>query len=277
MASLVLGVAGSYFGGMIGGPWGARIGFMVGSAIGGAIDGPPAVNGPQLSDLRVTGSGYGKVIPTVYGTMRMAGDVIWSTAKKPTKHSDSQGAKGGQSQTVNTTTYSVSCAVGVCEGPSSGAGIAGITRIWMNGILVYDIRATNLKASGVSENIRVYKGTEVQVPDALIVATQGSAPAYLGLVYVVFEDLQLADYGNQMPNFEFEVVNNGAIATPAADIHGVGGWTSSTSPFSGLMFVGSMDVSTGANPRVEVWDPNFIGRTYINYRPKIIRNVDNVS
>src|SRR5262249_12821489 len=32
-----------------------------------------------------------------------------------------------------------------------------------------------------------------------------NTPAYRGLAYVVFEDFPLADYGNRIPNFTFEV------------------------------------------------------------------------
>jgi hypothetical protein len=250
MASLALGVAGAAIGGYFGGPTGAKWGWVIGSAVGGSFESLPDVNGPKLTDTRITGSGYGRIIKKTYGSLRQDGNVIWSTPRKPTKHSDNAGAKGGPSQTVNTTTYSLSCAVAVNDGE-----IAGVSRIWMNGKLVYDIRATNTSASGVSGNIRVYTGSETQMPDSLIVAIEGSAPAYLGLAYVVFEDLQLADFGNDMPNFEFEVVQNGTWSLPAADVHGVGGSTGVTSPFSGLMFVGATDVGTGLNPRVEVWDP----------------------
>ena len=51
-------------------------------------------------------------------------------------------------------------------------------------------------------------GSESQAADPLIVAKEGAAnaPAYRGLAYVVFERLPLAEFGNRVPQFSFEVV-----------------------------------------------------------------------
>ena len=56
--------------------------------------------------------------------------------------------------------------------------------------------------------IRVHRGTQDQAPDPLIAAKQGSgnAPAYRGLAYVVIDRLPIADYGNRLPQFQFEVL-----------------------------------------------------------------------
>jgi len=46
------------------------------------------------------------------------------------------------------------------------------------------------------------------LPDPKIEAVEGAglAPAYRGTAYVVFENLQVADYGNRVPQFTFEVI-----------------------------------------------------------------------
>lgn len=55
--------------------------------------------------------------------------------------------------------------------------------------------------------MRLHHGYEMQEPDPLIAAKEaGEAPAYRGLAYVVFERFPLADYGNRVPQFDFEVV-----------------------------------------------------------------------
>jgi hypothetical protein len=56
--------------------------------------------------------------------------------------------------------------------------------------------------------MRVHPGSETQSANPLIVAKEGAqnAPAYRGLAYVVFERLPLADFGNRVPQFSFEVV-----------------------------------------------------------------------
>ncbi len=55
--------------------------------------------------------------------------------------------------------------------------------------------------------MRVHRGDETQAADPLIVAKEGAdnAPAYRGLAYVVFERLPLAEFGNRVPQFSFEV------------------------------------------------------------------------
>lgn len=181
---------------------------------------PPDINlqGPRLGDLKVQSSTYGNAIPIVYGSMRLAGNMIWSTPIIETAHVTSQesGGKGfGGSQTVNNTsyTYSQSFAIALCEGV-----IIGVRKIWANGEIIYNVAddadidtlaASNANVAG----IRFYTGSETQQPDARIQADVGAAncPAYRGLAYVVFEDLQLADYGNRTPNLEFEVVGMGTV------------------------------------------------------------------
>lgn len=57
-------------------------------------------------------------------------------------------------------------------------------------------------------NMRVYSGSEDQMPDPKVEAVEGAgmAPAYRGIAYVVFEDLPLGQFGNRIPQFTFEVL-----------------------------------------------------------------------
>lgn len=52
----------------------------------------------------------------------------------------------------------------------------------------------------------VYPGSTVQVPNSHIEGVEGSgnAPAYRGISYIMIKDLQLADFGNRLPNIEVE-------------------------------------------------------------------------
>ncbi|MEO0637005.1 MAG: glycoside hydrolase/phage tail family protein [Pseudomonadota bacterium] len=56
--------------------------------------------------------------------------------------------------------------------------------------------------------MRVYLGSETQLPDPLIEAKQGfgKAPAYRGMAYVVLEDFPLESFGNRIPQLSFEVI-----------------------------------------------------------------------
>lgn len=174
------------------------------------------VHGPRLGDLQVQSSAYGETIPIVYGTVRIAGNVIWSTNIRETAHTQRVGGKGGgPKQTQTTYTYSVSLAVALCEGP-----IIGIRRVWTDGKLIYHVSPdadieTVIASSRNAAGMRVYLGDETQMPDPTIEAHMGvgNVPAYRGLAYVVFDNFQLGDYGNRVPNFSFEVVRAGHPST----------------------------------------------------------------
>ena len=76
MATLVLTTVGS----MVGGPIGGAIGAVLGQAIDQRLFAPKARHGPRLGDLSVQTSAYGSAIPKIFGTMRVAGTVSWSSA-----------------------------------------------------------------------------------------------------------------------------------------------------------------------------------------------------
>ena len=196
MATLVLGVAGGALGSVFGGV-GAIAGRALGSLAGYAIDqtlfGPKPANatGPRLSDLEVQASTEGAVMPRVYGKTRLAGQIIWATDFEEVTKTETQGGKGGPKVTTTEYSYFANFAVALCEGK-----IARIGRIWADGKPLDQAAFT----------FRVYPGDEEQLPDSLIAAKQGgSAPAYRGTAYVVFERMALADFGNRLPQLSFEV------------------------------------------------------------------------
>ena len=205
MATLILQTAGAAVGTALGGPIGGIVGRVVGAAAGSLADGAlfggsstRRVEGPRLSDVAGLSSTEGDPIPRVYGRARIGGTLIWAT--RPLEVASTQaertaGAKGGGgAKTVRTTyAYFADLAIGLCEGP-----IAGIRRIWADG---REIDLTTLSH-------RLHRGGPDQAPDPLIVAKEGaeSAPAYRGLAYVVFERLALAEFGNRIPQFAFEVM-----------------------------------------------------------------------
>lgn len=191
MATLVLTVVG----GIVGGPIGAAIGAAVGQQVDAEIFKPKGREGPQLADLKVQASTYGQQIPQMFGTMRVAGSVIWATdlIERRTK---SGGGKGRPS--VTEYSYSVSLAVAL-----SSRRIRAIRRIWADGNLLRG-SSGNFQERCV---FRWYDGSEDQRVDPLIASAVGiaSASAFRGLAYVVFEDLELASFGNRIPSLTFEV------------------------------------------------------------------------
>ncbi len=102
MADVVLPVVGAAVGFVVGGPQGAMIGMQIGSMAAGALSRVklPTQEGARLADLRVQTSSYGGNIPKLYGTMRIAGNVIWSTDIKEFRVETTQnGGKGGGGRT----------------------------------------------------------------------------------------------------------------------------------------------------------------------------------
>lgn len=208
MSSVILTAAGGITGKATGLPFAGRIGAMVGRLAGSALDqqlffagsGKNKVKGARLADLAVQSSTYGRMIPIVYGTVRIGGNMIWSMpiAEHATTTSGASaggGGKGGGGRSASSTTsysYSVSCAIAICEGE-----LDEIVRIWA------DAKLLDLS----QYNVRIYKGSQTQTADTLISSIEGAdkTPAYRGMAYVVFEDFPLTDFGNRIPNFTFEV------------------------------------------------------------------------
>ncbi len=173
---------------------GAAIGGAVGSLAGGYIDsaiaGPQRVSGPRLGDIRIQASTEGVAIPRVRGRARVAGQVIWAANFREKKNTSREGGKATSGVEVTEYSYTASFAVALCMGK-----IGGIGRVWADGDLADLTNAT----------IRLHPGTPDQLPDPLIAAIEGEAPAFRDTAYVVFEDLALEAFGNRVPQLSFEI------------------------------------------------------------------------
>ncbi len=193
MATLVLSTVGQYFGG----PIGSAVGALIGQQIDAKLFAPKPRHGPRLGDLAVQTSSYGSQIPKIFGTMRVAGTVIWATDLQ--EHKETSGGGKGKPKTVNYS-YSASFAVAL-----SGRPVREVRRIWADGKLLRGAAGDFKSEVGA---FRLHGGGEDQAPDPLILAAEGAsgAPAYRGTAYAVFEDLELADFGNRIPSLSFELV-----------------------------------------------------------------------
>ena len=190
MATLLLTAVGT----LVGGPIGGALGAFVGRQADQLIFGGGSRTGPRLKELSVTTSSYGQPIPRNFGRMRVPGTIIWATDL--VERSRKEGGGKGK-PTVKTYTYSASFAVALSSNP-----IASIGRIWADGNLLRGAGG-DLKAEGA---MRVYLGHGDDDVDPIIAADRGaSAPAFRDCAYVVFEDLQLADFGNRIPALTFEI------------------------------------------------------------------------
>lgn len=197
MATLVLTVVGT----AVGGPVGGAIGALVGQAIDHAVFRPKRRQGPRLTELAVQTSSYGSQIPLLFGTIRVAGTVIWATDLIESR-STARGAKGQPHTTVYS--YAASFAVLLSARP-----ILGIGRIWAEGKLLRGAGGDFKTATG----FRLHLGNEAQAVDPLIGSAEADAPAHRGCAYAVFEGMQLGDYGNRIPSLTFEVIADpGAVS-----------------------------------------------------------------
>ncbi len=192
MATLVLTAVGS----AVGGPIGGAIGALIGRSVDGLVLRPGRREGPRLTELAVQTSSYGSQIPALFGTMRVAGTVIWATDLIETR-SSSGGGKGQPS--VSTYSYAASFAVLL-----SARRVLRVGRIWAEGKLLRGAGGDFKTATG----FRLHPGGETQAVDPLIAAAEGAgvSPAYRGCAYVVFEQMALAAYGNRIPSLTFEVI-----------------------------------------------------------------------
>jgi hypothetical protein len=199
MATLVLTALGT----LIGGPIGGAIGALAGQRIDNAILGGGKREGARLEDLKLTTSSYGAAIPRHHGRMRVGGSIVWATDLG--ESSETSGGKGRPS--VTTYSYSASFAVALSSCPIQGLG-----RIWADGNLLRG-EAGDLKVGGT---LRLYQGFGDQAADPLIASDKGEdCPAFRHTAYAVFEDLELADYGNRIPTLTFEVIADDGEVTLA--------------------------------------------------------------
>ena len=192
MATLVLTTLGT----ALGGPIGGALGSLVGQSIDRGLFGTGGRKGPRLGDLSVQTSSYGSAIPRLYGTMRVAGTVVWASDLIEQEAIEG-GGKGSPERTVYS--YSANLAVALSSRP-----ISTVKRIWADGKLMRG-------ATGdfkVKTKFRLALGSGDQDPDPLIASMEGIAdtPAYRGLALAIFEDLELAEFGNRIPLLTFEVV-----------------------------------------------------------------------
>ena len=207
MATLVLTVVG----GTVGGPPGAAIGALIGQRIDGELFKPKGREGPRLTDLKLQTSSYDSQIPRVFGTMRVAGCVIWSTdliESRSTSHHKGQ---------PSSTTYSYAASFAVLL---SARAVQGVGRIWADGNLLRG-SAGDFK---VVTGFRLHLGGEDQPVDPLIASIEGvgATSAHRGCAYAVFENMPLGDFGNRIPSLTFELIADagpvgvGAIAAEVA-------------------------------------------------------------
>ena len=221
MTTLALSSLGGRIGeNLLGNKFGQLLGSEIGSYIGGQLDSnifglsqaTSIKEHGKIEELTIQTATYGKMIPIIYGTTRIAGNIIWALPIKEEENVEKLPTSlledYGPYKEIRNYKYYVTLAIGICEGE-----IDDVTRIWANNRLLDKNKIT----------FRLYKGTETQEPDPLINATLKNtvqkfektngattddtvySPAYRGLAYIVIENFPITEYRNRIPNFTFEV------------------------------------------------------------------------
>jgi len=215
MANAVGGVVGAAIGFVVGGPAGAQWGWAIGAAVGTSFS---TIRQPRIGELAEVRAGEGGPRARVYGRFRpIGGNVVWAGRAREIRRRQRQG-KGAPR--VETSTILRSYAIGICEGP-----ITGVSRIWRNNELVYDVRAGSTM---LAESARWMQGRTLltggwdQLPHPTIEAEAGidNAPAMRGTALLVVTDEDLTELRGAVPAYQFEVFRGvgRSLTTPPYEI-----------------------------------------------------------
>ena len=168
------------------------------------------VTQPALSGVQLQTSVYGKCMPIVYGTARIAPNVLWYGAfiatPAPTPSAGGKGGvvgggtgKGGGGSAGYT--YSASYALALCEGTIEGVGNVYI-----------DKNVTTLSAQGFS----LFTGTSPQSAWGYLTSNfPGQDLGYNGLAYCAVASASLGNSAN-LPNYNFEVKGLFSTSVPGS-------------------------------------------------------------
>ncbi len=182
----------------------------MGGILGG---GSNAKQAKAVGSLQFQTSQQGGVIPLVYGTTRLSGNLLdyddftaTPSSKTGGKGKGGGGGKGGGQQY----TYSASFIMGLCQGPIAGIGI-----IWWDKNITTSAASTGLSSTNL--------GGDSQAADSFWVTNHpAKALSYSGTANFTCDNCQLG-YTATLPNFSVEIEGietasgaNGYDANPAA-------------------------------------------------------------
>lgn len=187
----------------------------MGAILGGG-GGTVSTADTRIGSLAISQSTYGIAIPVVFGTARVAGnmiDYIDFTAIPHTTTTRSGGKGGGGVTSSHTTyTYEVAAIFALCEGP-----VEGVKRVWKN---------KEVHGSPAALRMSVYTGMDNQAPWPWM---EGAHPdraiSYPQTCYVASPNLELSNSAT-VPSFNYEVAGRNLApgkrdAAPISIIRGI--------------------------------------------------------
>jgi hypothetical protein len=140
--------------------------------------------GSQLSDLNVPAVSPGNPIARPWGTMKLGGQIIWTSKLIETKHVEKQGkGGGGGSSKVTTYTYSVDCAVGICQGP-----VFSVKRVRANQKLIW------VNPAYEGEQTQAFDAAYLSEGTRLVDNGVAAEDASVGAFFFAFNEYQLDEF-----------------------------------------------------------------------------------
>ena len=150
---------------------------------------------PPMASYPVQRSNKGTPITKVYGTVRVAGNILWMGSNHPWQTKKSSGGKGGGGSSVVTDSGNRrSFLIGVCEGP------AIVLRVWRNKELIAFNGLTIFRGDGSADT-----GINDLIDEEFA--------NYPNTCCVYFNEFEIGTAGT-LPNFTFEVTTT-IIPNPA--------------------------------------------------------------
>ena len=152
----------------------------------------------ELRDMSLQTSTYNKIIPEVFGEVRLAGNIIWaSKITKTTIYHPQKTTKHGTQTAYTEYLMRGSFAIAICKGVVDE---------------IKNIYADEEPLNEKSYNIAKYYGTDTQMADPTMQSYLGTdIPAFRDLCYIVFKDFPMEEFNYRIPNLTFDVVRKKEI------------------------------------------------------------------
>lgn len=183
---------------------GAAIGYSIGSSFNATV--LDSIEGPRLESLEVQTADAGSYIKEVHGGDEITGTVIWLKGNEIdetiTREDVETGGKGGggSKQTTTTYTYSATFAIGL-----TSTLVSGVSKIFADSVLIFDATSADVSSLVQSEEnsdlFTLYNDGSNNTTSSLMEADIGAdIPAFRNVTRIEFDNLQLSDFGNRIPN-----------------------------------------------------------------------------
>lgn len=166
--------------------------------------GSTSTTAEKVASIRIQTASFGKPIPLVYGTTRMAANLFWYDNFQSSAQTQSAG-KGGGGSSSTTYTYTADIMFGLCEGQIEGIG---------------NIAREKTQTTLSAEKMTLFTGARPQSEwSYLSTKYPNKALPYFGTAYIAVSNLSLGSDGT-LPNYSFEVkglniVSGGMDSNPA--------------------------------------------------------------